>query len=190
MIYDMTKWTAIERPGYFGKQRDEIVERYNTSYGKGNWQLGWKYFGNFYSFNTACRYLYERSYFEYLNKHPELLDFITTFDECFDNSLTNVSSGLDYTKQEAGSTHIQDIAIRNCLYLTDTKFNGRSGGKNMLEIRGRDSNGYKLNPGNVPFFVPDQIESPNVAPTWAPAGSVENFWQNNKWLLVSKTHLK
>lgn len=171
------------RPGYFGKRRDVIIQRYNDTYGVGNWDLVWVADGHpDQLFLDACVSFYERSYFDYLDTHPELVDEICSYGECIDNALTNIDSGLDYSKQESYATHIQDIAIRNVLHLLDRKFEGPM--DRILVIRSKDSNGYKFGPGNVPFFAPELINQPSKAPGWATAGSVEDFWQSNKWLRV------
>jgi hypothetical protein len=125
---------------------------------------------------------YERSYFEYLQYRPDDIDFICEFRECYDNAETNIDSGLDYTKQEAFSTHIQDIAVRNVLRRLDVWFTGANG--RLLQIRSRDSEGYRFGPGAVPFYAPALIEQPSLAPHWASKGSVEDFWQSNKFVWV------
>ena len=146
----MEKWINVKRPGYFGRRRDERIEEYNSKYGKENWRLTWIFDNHNYNFEDACSFLYEFSYYKYLINHPDDLKFITTFGECIDNAPTNIQSGCDYNKQEAFSTHIQDIAIRNVLRHLGMKFRGES--DNILVIRTTDSNGYKFNPGNIPFF--------------------------------------
>lgn len=176
----------IERPGYFGRRRDEKVAALNERFGDGKWRLVWV-LGDVenpnskrFDFRAACRYLYERSYFEYLKDRPEDIDMICSYGECIDNAPTNVQCGLDYSIQEAFSTHIQDIAIRNVLYLLGRQFGGPS--DKVLVIRSKDSDGYKFGPGNVPFAWPEAIHSPSKVPQWANSGSVEDFWQSNKWI--------
>jgi hypothetical protein len=177
----------VLRPGYFGRKRDERVAAYNKTYGEGKWQLQWFGFRTAdvgVSFHEACRYFYEKSYTDYLACHPELLDEVCSYGECIDNAMTNIESGLDYTKQETPATHIQDIAVRNAIKKLGRKFNGDK--NNILTIRDDKSNGYKFGPGNVPFFNPSVIEIPSLAPKWAKQWSVEDFWQSNKWLVVEE----
>lgn len=178
-------WKLVERPGYFGKRRDQRINELNAEYGKGMWRLSWVYRDRTFSFIPACRYFYERSYFEWLSDNPKEVDFICAFAECFDNSPSNIGSGLDYSIQEAVSTHIQDIALRNVLRLLDRKFENTRGNQ-LLEIRSTSSNGHKYGPGNIPLFAEarDFIDSPSRAPSWAQPGSVEDFWQSNKWIEV------
>jgi hypothetical protein len=224
-------WRSIERPGYFGRRRDQIMLGYDAKYGAGNWRLAWVMPGflktstcamptntpgvlcgapathtcssagdtcnahksSCYTriqrsldialeFEQACKVFYEESYQRYLEDRPDDIDFICEFTECYDNSPTNVQSGLDYTTQEASSTHIQDIAVRNVLHRLGRSFTGKR--TELLIIRSADSNGYRFGPGNVPFYAPNAITPPSRCPSWAKEGSVEAFWQSNKWLQV------
>lgn len=181
-------WRNVERPGYFGKRRDTMYVRYDAEYGPGNWRLVWVVRGFqdapdlTFDFAQACKVLYEESYVRYLIDRPSDLDFICEFVNCIDNSPTNVHSGLDYTIQEASSTHIQDIAVRNVLDRLGRKFTGKR--EELLIIRSADSNGFRFGPGNVPFYAPDAVTQPSKCPSWAQPFSVEDFWQSNKWLQV------
>jgi hypothetical protein len=183
-----TKWRNIGRPGYFGKRRDTILASYDANYGVGNWRLAWVVPGFkdgaavVLDFAQACKVIYEESYIRYLQDRPDDVDFICEFAECIDNSPTNVHSGCDYTIQEARSTHTQDIAVRNVLRHLGRSFTGKR--EELLVIRSADSNGYRFGPGNVPLYQPALIMQPSKRPQWADPGTVEDFWQSNKWLQV------
>ena len=178
----MRDWYPVERPGYFGKRRDQKIAALNEKYGTGNWKLAWKFGTDFYDFVPACRYFYERSYFEFFTKNRDALVVVCQFRECMDNAETNVNSGMDYSIQEAVSTHIQDIAVRNVLHLMGHKFTSQN--DSLLVIRGEDSNGQWLNPGHIPFFDQFEIGHPSLAPFWVKPHSVEDFWQSNKWVVM------
>lgn len=177
-------WKNVDRPGYFGRRRDTIIARYNATYGSDGWRLRWVVGDVAFDFFDACKLFYEESYYRHLKDRASDLDYICEFTECMDNSPTNIHSGLDYNAQEAYSTHIQDIAIRNVLHRMDRKFTGKR--TELLVIRSSDSNGYQFGPGNVPFFDPTAIRQPSKCPQWATPGSVEDFWQSNKFLQVAK----
>jgi len=183
------RWRNVERPGYFGRRRDLRVAQFDAQYGAGNWRLAWivSAFGDnpsvTLSFVQACKAVYEESYYQYLKNRPDDVDFICEFTECIDNAPTNVHSGLDYTIQEAFSTHIQDIAVRNVLAKLGRTFTGKR--TELLVIRSADSNGYKFGPGNIPLYRPEIITRPSLCPAWANKGSTEDFWQSNKWLQVA-----
>jgi len=120
--------------------------------------------------------LYEDAYLAHFEATPEVLWWLlrTAFD-VFDNSESNVLSGLDYRIQEAPTTHLQDIAVRRCVMRLGARF----AGDHLVEIRARDSEGFALNPGQVPFHRPDLIVEPQPRSWWL-ADSVEAFWQANK----------
>jgi hypothetical protein len=201
-------WFFAERPGFFGRRRAEKIAALNEKYGRDNWQLRhvipFDYNGvvpcsaalepgfpvkieHTYDFPAACVTFYEESYYRWLKMHPEQVDFICQFKDVYDNDISNIQSGLDYTHQhDAGSyaTHIQDIAIRCVLNRLGRTFTGANGG--YLQIRGHEA-GQHLNPGHVPFFNPSLILQPSLRPTWAKEWSVEDMWQSNKVCLVRKT---
>lgn len=184
----VTGWHNVERPGYFGRRRDAMHLRYDATYGADNWRLVWIVPGFksgpdlVLNFVQACKTIYEESYVRYLQDRLDDVGFICTFTDCMDNSPTNVHSGLDYTAQEASSTHIQDIAVRNALQRLGYWFTGAR--TELLIIRSADSNGYRFGPGNVPLYRPELITQPSKCPQWASPGSVEDFWQSNKYLQV------
>lgn len=181
-------WVTVDRPGYFGRKRDEKIASFDAQYGKGFWRLAWTINEEPYSagldFFNSCRTFYEEAYFRHLVMRPTDIELICQYCECYDNQQSNVQSGLDYMVQEAYSTHIQDIAIRNVLRRVGVWFLGTNG--KMLQIRSKDSEGFRFGPGNIPFHMPQYIIQPSLCPSWATAGSVEDFWQSNKVLQVWK----
>jgi hypothetical protein len=180
-------WKYSHRPGYFGKKRDEKVASLDAMFGEGNWRLVWCIdTGVAFPFEIACKLFYEMSYTLFLARNPERLEQLCGYLECYDTDLDNLASGLDYTRQEAQSTHIQDIAVRNSLKRLGRHFHATNQ-RGLLQIRGPETEGFWLNPGQVPFFAPELIEQPSIHPTWAKAGSVEDFWQSNKWVQKCST---
>lgn len=175
-------WVDVTRPGYFGRKKDEKIAVLNETYGKDKWRMVWRFNGIDYDFAAACSCLYEGSYFRYLYDKPAELDFICSYGEVIDNAPSNITSGLDYTKQESFSTHIQDIAIRNVVFKLGRVFTGPK--EKILVVRSKDSDGFRFGPGNVPFAVPAQIILPSLIPWWGKPGSVEDFWQSNKIIQV------
>lgn len=191
-------WRCVERPGYFGRRRDTKIAGFDEVYGKGGWRLVWiatrptdlppdlfkeskvPLTGGVFDFESACKIFYEESYFRWLQRHPAEVEFACSFGECIDNAPTNVNSGFDYTIQESYSTHIQDIAMRNALRRLGRQFEGPP--DKILVIRSKDSEGYRFGPGNIPLFDPSLITQPSKCPDWSNKGTVEDFWQSNKWL--------
>src|SRR6185295_19810430 len=156
--------TKLKRPGFFGRRRDEIVKQLDIDYGKGKWALRWclDKDSTMYDFERACKLFYEESYVRYFAEHMDELKQIAKYAEVIDNAETNVQSGCDYSIQEAYSTHIQDIAIRNVVKLFGYKFTGEI--PELLVVRSKDSTGYKWGPGNIPFWAPTFISKPSLVP--------------------------
>ena len=129
------EWNLVDNtsPGYVGKHRNELWAERDAKCGKGNWQAIWLVGGNYLEYEEACR-LYEDAYFEYFKQRPELLEYLLEVAlDVYDDDPSNVESGLDYSKRGDFRTHIQDIAIRNCLKRFGREFRGDG----LIQIRDR-----------------------------------------------------
>ena len=199
---EIDKYVIFSRLSYLGKKRDDTIKEFNEEFGEDNWMIGWVVGENLHwnaaenslegkfavlDFARACKH-YEDAYYEHFSKHPDELEWICkNASEVYDNAITNVQSGLDYLKQEAFSTHIQDIAIRNVIARFDKKFEG----KELLQIR-TDGVGEKWNPANIYFHRQEWFVEPrNAEGRWwtkdrykAKEESVECWWQSTKFLMV------
>ena len=179
-------WTVHGRPGYLGSRRDVMTKLWNDAYGHGGWKLAWKVHATFVDWPDAVM-LYEEAYFRFLLSQPETVDWLCR-DACdvYDDEASNVHSGLDYKRQETRRTHLQDIAIRRCIDRLGRRFEGTQ----LLQIRhylGQHALSLMLSPGTVPFHEPDLIERPELAGWWN-NGSIESFYQSNKFLLVRQAN--
>lgn len=185
----MLEWTIRDNvaPGYLGPYRDEFVSQLDNRYSREGWMFGWLYGDAKLDFLGACK-VYEEAYFQYFVQWPLLLDYVCrNASDVYDDAQSNVHSGLDYTVQETGCTHIQDIAIRNCVVRFGMVFVGRE----LMQIRGRKGKSpasTALSPGEVPFHLPKFITIPtNVGDftgRWWLPGSVEDFYQRNRRVFV------
>lgn len=166
----------LSRIGFEGNLRDKVTDFVVSQPGMFKARL----YGQRVISTEESLQLYEDSYYGFLRDSPDVLDWLVkTASDVYDNSPTNVHSGLDYSVQEAPSRHLQDIAVRRSLDRLGKSFKG----DHLVEIRGKDSEGYVLNPGRVPFVDPDRILSPRREGWWKP-GSVEDFWQSCKMLYL------
>jgi len=171
----------LYRPGYSGGKKSLRDQNRNEVFGHGTWRTMFRWGDDIITYNEALM-LYEDAYIEYFRKHPEELEWISkTGCNVFDNSDSNVMCGTDYAIQEAISTHLQDIAVRRCLIRLGRRFEG----DHLVEIRGRDTEGFRLNPGQVDFHLPQFLVTPEPESWWM-QGSVEAFWQTNKIFLVKE----
>ena len=175
------EWTTISRIGYAGNLKDKI----NAFVPFGDdWRKAHRYGKVSISREEALEH-YEEAYYQYLKADRNILVWLTeTASDVYDNSQSNVLANKDYSLQETKATHLQDIAIRNAVSRLGASFKG----KRPMKVRGKDSPGYRLNPGNVPFHLTDMILKPARKGWWKP-GSIEDFWQSNKVLEVKKEAL-
>ena len=181
----MSNWIRIGRPGALGSRKQEILDNYDNLYGRdtwlyGNtpWRLVWDVNGASVGTEGAL-VLYENAYFQYFDQHPDELRWIAdNFVNVYDNNPSNVNSGFDYSIQEFGGNHYQDIAIRRALIREGLWFKGEG----LLEIRISEP-GVKWNPGRIQFHKPDLIPKPEIPGWWKP-GSVESWYQSAKYLEV------
>lgn len=183
------KWKSLGPVGYLGSRRDAQFAEWDEEYGKGNWKLGWRVGDLFVSFAEAC-ILYEDAYFRYFEKNPAVFhELISTASNVYDDAPSNVLSGFDYTVQETGRTHVQDIAIRRCVYRLGEWFFGTE----LIQIRdslGTHPLSMTLSPGQVPFHLTHLLEARLNTPAgkqWWKDGSVEDFYQRNRRLFVKET---
>lgn len=181
-VENMTKWLPVDRPGYLGKRRDGKYAEWDAKYGKGNWRLVHVFNESVLDFLGVCA-VYEDAYFEFLKSGLYVLrQLVSEASDVWDDAESNMESGLDYLKQETRRTHIQDIAIRRCLVRMGTKF----WGDQPIRIRDKDGShplSLILSPGRVPFHHPEHISKPELEGWWLP-GSVESFYQSNRFLQV------
>src|SRR6266478_5911951 len=156
------EWSLIGNtsPGYVGKRPNELWAERDSKYGKGNWQTIWLVAADYLEYKEACR-LYEDA------------------SNVYDDDPRNVASGFDYSNRGDVRTHIQDIAIRNCVKRFGREFRGNK----LIQIRDRMGEhplSLALSPGQVPFHKPELVSNPdNLAEIrskawWLPL-SVEDF---------------
>tara|TARA_Y100000310_G_scaffold159115_1_gene158608 strand:- start:21945 stop:22715 length:771 start_codon:yes stop_codon:yes gene_type:complete len=178
-------WLVIKgEAGYIGGNKKQIYANYNHRFGEFNWSKGHIFYNKPISKDQAIE-IYEEGYYQYLSNNSDVLDWLTnTASEVYDLDPSNVNSGLDYKIQECNANHFQDISIRRVLKRLNRSFKG----DHLVEIRGHKSEGYRLNPGQVPFHIPDAILNREGKTWWEPK-SVEAFYQHNKILLVNPDKL-
>jgi len=192
-MLDTKIWKPLNNKstGYVGKHRNDEWAKRDTMFGKGNWQVAWLVDGKLLEYLEVCQ-LYEDAYFEYLQKRPELLEYlIKTASDVYDDDPKNVESGLDYSKRGDIRTHIQDVSIRRCIKRFGKVFEGNI----LLQIRDRAGShplSLALSPGQVPFHKPELISNPDnlteiSRDVWWLLGSVEDFYQRAKRLCLKTT---
>lgn len=188
-------WDIVERPGYLGTNRDEIHARWNERFGQGNWRIAWQWGERIIERPDALQ-VYQRGYTEFLRTNPDLLEWLTQFEDVFDTAPSNVQAGLSYDVQETSNNHIHDVAIRRAVILDlGLRFKGL---KSLLHVRPNQA-GECLGPQRIPFHLPHMIYRGSILykgqprnfttnpPWWITMdipNSVEEFYQQNKILLA------
>ncbi len=183
MTHNTENWSTIARIGYSGPLKPKIEEFMYPIFGKSYRKV--HILDDQVLPHADALKMYEQSYVKFFQEHSEILRWLTsTASNVYDTDISNTESGTDYAKQETQATHIQDIAVRRAITELGKSFQGSE----MINIRGKDSNGYCLNPGKIPFIHPEYILRPNRLGWWE-EGSVEDFWQSNKALQIKKRSL-
>lgn len=185
-------WKDIERPGYFGRKRDDIIESLDKIYGTCNWRITWKWLGKDRDYSFACN-LYEDAYYRHSFDREDIWkDLSNQACEVYDHEESDVNSGFNYNAQRGKATHLQDIAVRRVVARRGWGFQG----KELIQIRSHRSYfGNLLSPGKVPFHLPQHIipglsedlvdrisDDRNSFHVWWDKNSVEDFYQSNKYL--------
>jgi hypothetical protein len=163
-------WVTLYRPGYSGGAKKQIDTERRELYGNDSWRTAFRWIQQTITYNDALQH-YEDAYVAFFEANPDELQWLlATASNVYDNSI-----------QEAATTHLQDIAIRRSVMRLGQQFKG----DHWVEIRGYRSEGYRLNPGQVPFHRPELICRPAPKSWWRP-DSVEGFWQANKVFQVKE----
>ena len=173
--------------GYLGSHRNEVIKRYDESFGKENWRVVWfdKEKKKILDFQRMCTY-YERSYHMYLEKNPEPIEFLQSraSNVCAEDA-SDLESDCNYLIQNGKRTQLLAIAIRNVMSLMKKEFCGQE----LIYLRGPKMV-YRiceqLDPKVVPFCNPEKIFDPWYGESERILFSVEDFYQNNRFLQIRR----
>ena len=178
-------WKTIERPGYLGKKRDEVHGKWDQQFGKDNWKIAYQWGNGIVSREIGIQ-LYEDGYYEFFNKERSTLEWlVSTASDVYHTAPTNAQEGFDYTNQGTANNHIHDVAIRRAVLRLGKQFKG----DHQMHVRWTGSEGYRLNPGVVPFHLPEMIIPGEINDyggkgSWWFENTIEDFYQKNKVLQV------
>jgi hypothetical protein len=174
-------WKDSERPGQFGKSRNQKIFDYNMKYAPGNWKLAWKWQNDFIEHDLVLQIYEDAYYLDSFNREERWFQLINNACNVYDNVLEDVESGLSYEMQKYSSTHLQDIAIRRVLFRRGLEFKGQE----LIQIKGKNKDWKDFSPGFVKFHLPEFIEQPPITSWWM-KDSIEDFYQSNKHLMIRK----
>lgn len=181
------EWVTVERPGYFGKKRDEIQKSWDEKYGKDGWRLAYQWEDLVVPRENGIQ-IYEDAYYEFFKDHRGKLEWLLlTASDVYDTAPTNVQAGFNYFVQETPNNHIHDVSIRRAVMRLGRVFRG----DHLMQVRWIGSEGYEINPGVVPFHLPDRIVPEKINDyggkgIWWNQYTIEDFYQRNKVLQIKK----
>lgn len=182
------EWKIVDRPGQSGLNKDKLEAEWNSKYGLGNWKKSWQFNKEIIDQLLAFQLCEDAYYKDSFDREEVWKKLISEAKDTYDMLPEEVESRLDYSKQHK-FTRFHDICIRRVVFRRGWKFKGTQ----IIQIRWskENSNWYSENfdPGKVKFHLPELIIKPNLEGFWD-KGSVEDFYQSNKVLLVKKQDLK
>ncbi|MCB9756236.1 MAG: hypothetical protein H6713_40470 [Myxococcales bacterium] len=159
-----------------GAWKDARIQReFDARFGAGRWRMGYSWGARSLDVRSGVE-LYEDGYRAALAARPELRAWVRGFADVYDTAPSNVAAYCDYSIQEVegAGQHWQDVAVRRALLRLGEWFHGDG----LLEIRGQESGGYRLNPGQLEFHEPARLVEPRQYAWWR-RDSIEDFSVSN-----------
>jgi len=169
------------RTGHLGPRRLSFERYMNQNFGEGKWGFEHLLNGKKVDFSEILG-LYEEAYVAYFRNNSELVDWLVkNYRDVYDTSPSNVESGEDYQIQETlqAGLHLQDVAIRRALRKLGKTFQG----DRLLQVRGKESEGYCLSPGQLPM-LPNYCNYKYLPRGWWKRNSIECWYQATRVVTV------
>lgn len=138
----------------------------DEKYGKENWMVCWETPHSLMPYRAATRYLYERSYYEFLANNQKLVNELCSYSRI--DSLTSPKLARILTKT---------------LYLN----NRMLAGPPVSVIYVEDSD-LVFGPNFVPFFAPDWIDQ-TVNVIGQKNNTIRHFWDANKRIAIKNENV-
>ena len=148
------EWETRAKSFYLGENNKEFYASLDNEYGFGKWRIAYVLGDNIFSKNEIPL-IFEDAYYEFFRKNPDALNsLIKTACNVYENIEDDLIAGFTYPNQESLTSHVYDVAIRRALFKIGRSFNG----DHLICIGDKEEGeGYKFNPGVVPFHMPENI---------------------------------
>ena len=190
---DGPSWVTVERPGYFGKRKEELEAKWNNEYGEGNWRLVWETpQGQILTFDEVFT-MYIAGYTEYFRLHPDEALYLTdNYSYAYDKDPITEEEAFDpraLFEKLGRPNQFHHVALNTALKELGLTFKG----KEPIQVRagklGTDSDnwpaGWQWQPGLIPAINPEMIRDDVVFEArWWNDGSIEDLYQSCKALQV------
>lgn len=157
-------WKVIERRiGRAGgvKQRNARQREWDRRYGEDNWAVGYVIDGEFVLQEDAIESIYQRSYEEWFDAHPEDLDELVRLAAVLRNPHAEATTGVD----------LQVPAVLESLRRRGLRLMGSE----IVDIGTYGTASHPISVRLSPLTLPV---------TGDPEQSLENFWQTRKCLAL------
>ena len=156
----------IEKVGRAGskKQREEKQKEWDNKYGKGKWSIQYVYKNKIYTREEALEEFYNKSYFIFLKNNPKIVEELRVRAKTLYNPHAEKTTGID----------LQVPAVYKALENLGIELQGEE--RIAIGEYGKDNYPLitkKLNPYRVPLWCDKK-------------DNVEDFWQNNKYLVIEE----
>lgn len=186
-------WVSIEHPGYFGRRKDELVDKWNQQFGDRNWRLRWEISnGEVFNFAGIFWQVYVPGYVAYLSHNPVWADWLASnFAYTYDKDQITKDQAFDpyFLLDKPGIVNQFHHAALNIAleYYLGRPFRGespiqaREGKHGVLESE--RPQGWRFSPGQILCTRPDLIPPVDIKGWWQPK-TIEDMYQKSKVLQV------
>lgn len=191
---EISNWISIGKPGYLGKNKDELVVLWNQKYGEGKWRLAWQLASGEVLGYSDIFQLYVDSYTQYFETHLDEAYYLTeNFAYAYDKDLVSKEESFNLYSLyflPGRPNQFHHVALNHALELRlFLEFKG------VLPIQVREGNpgtdpntwpkGWRWSPGRIPAIHSEQIPA-GYPSSWWQAGSIEDLYQSAKILQITK----
>lgn len=188
-------WISVERPGYLGKQKDILIQKWNAEFGEGNWRIIWEFKnGDKMEYLDIFWKVFVASYVKHFYSNLHEAQFLAeNYAYAYDKELISKKDAFDpyalYNKP-GKPDQFHNVAVNIAVeWFLGISFKGN----NPIQIReGKPTtpisewpSGWKWSPGRIAYLRPDIIPNPALCGWWQ-QGSIEEAYQSSKVLQIKK----
>ncbi len=189
-------WVTVERPGYFGKRKEELFMRWNKEYGEGNWRIVHQTKdGEIMEYENVFWKVYVSGYVRHFLLNPDQAEFLVNkHSYTYDKYLITRREAFDpyaFYNKPGIPNQFHHTSLNIALeWFLGMKFKGSK----PIQVRqgkpGTDKQnwpaGWRWSPGYIRCTRPDQIPIHQKSGWWEDEDSIEAFYQYTKVVQARK----